>query len=222
MAVAQAPVLGLARTIALEHPELRARCVDLDPADGAGDRRSAGAELLAGRTRARSRTGAAMRQAARLARFAADHRAPSRPSGAAASSTRSPGILDGLELRPLDAASTRPRRGRDRGPGDRPELPGRAERARHVPRRPGAARRRVRGRRPAVGAASQGLAPGDAVVALARRAASRRHVTTRADLGGAQAARLDVRARRPRCRSPSSRPTTACARLATCAPASAC
>ncbi|WP_437917387.1 SDR family NAD(P)-dependent oxidoreductase [Sorangium sp. So ce302] len=40
-AVSQAPLWGLGRTIALEHPELRCTRIDLDPAAGAGD-----AELL--------------------------------------------------------------------------------------------------------------------------------------------------------------------------------
>ena len=50
VAVAQAPVLGLARTIALEHPELRTRCIDLDPADGVATGDLLAQELLSGDT----------------------------------------------------------------------------------------------------------------------------------------------------------------------------
>ncbi|TVP48085.1 MAG: SDR family NAD(P)-dependent oxidoreductase [Gemmatimonadales bacterium] len=37
LAVAQAPLWGLGRTVQLEHPELNARCLDLDPASGGSD-----------------------------------------------------------------------------------------------------------------------------------------------------------------------------------------
>ncbi len=44
-ALTQAPLWGLGRTIALEHPELRATCVDLDPAPEADDSQSLFDEL---------------------------------------------------------------------------------------------------------------------------------------------------------------------------------
>ena len=47
VAVEQAPQLGLARTIALEHPELRCACVDLDPARPGDEVHTLSTELLA-------------------------------------------------------------------------------------------------------------------------------------------------------------------------------
>ncbi len=47
LAVGQAPVWGLARVIALERPELRCRCLDLDPERPDGEARELLAELLA-------------------------------------------------------------------------------------------------------------------------------------------------------------------------------
>ncbi len=103
---AQAPLWGLGRIIALEHPELYGGCVDLDPT--AGREREQLDNLLAemrqtnGEQQVAFRAG--VRHVARLARRqdagesqppAARSREPVRLEVA------SPGILDSLELRPL-------------------------------------------------------------------------------------------------------------------------
>ncbi len=99
VAVAQAPVLGLARTIALEHPELRTRCLDLDPADGPAAADLVAAELLAGDTESEVAYRHGVRHVARLTRLAAERREAA-SEDALRVVTATPGVLDSLELRP--------------------------------------------------------------------------------------------------------------------------
>jgi acyl transferase domain-containing protein/aryl carrier-like protein len=81
VAVAQAPLLGLGRVIALEHPELRCVRVDLDPARPEGEPHALLAELLANGAEDEIAWRAGQRFVGRLARGAPDARP--RASGSA-------------------------------------------------------------------------------------------------------------------------------------------
>jgi NADPH:quinone reductase-like Zn-dependent oxidoreductase/acyl carrier protein len=103
-AVAQAPVWGLAKVVALEHPELLCRCVDLDPAKSPSDAAAdLAAELLAATPEQQIAYRGSTRYAARLRRH----------NTGAAESVRleiaERGVLDHLELAP--APRTAPGRG---------------------------------------------------------------------------------------------------------------
>ena len=109
LSVAQAPVFGLARSISVEHPELRATCIDLDPA-AIGDSVSLmwqdlaapdAEDLIAFRS--------GTRHVARLVR--SPLATPARmPAGPVSLEIGAKGMLDKLELRPI--ARTPP------GPGE--------------------------------------------------------------------------------------------------------
>jgi len=71
LSVAQAPLLGLGRVIAMEHPELRCGRVDLDPTHPAGEVEALLAELLAGDAEDEVALRGGERRVARLV-----HRAP--------------------------------------------------------------------------------------------------------------------------------------------------
>ena len=134
-----------ARVIALEHPELRATLVDLDPADAGGAEALAGASssVADGETRSRCARRAPARARACTPRGRrGGPPAPAAPSLrldiARARRPRQPRVGAGR------SGARRAGRGGDRGRGHRAQLPRRAERARHVPGRRRAARRRVR------------------------------------------------------------------------------
>jgi NADPH:quinone reductase-like Zn-dependent oxidoreductase/acyl carrier protein len=99
LAVGQAPVWGLASTVALEHPELRCTRVDLDPAGGGGDLLAA--ELLAGSDEDQIALRGGVRHVARLARSAATDGELARPTTESYRlDVGTPGVLDQLVLRP--------------------------------------------------------------------------------------------------------------------------
>jgi NADPH:quinone reductase-like Zn-dependent oxidoreductase/SAM-dependent methyltransferase len=97
VAVEQATVLGLGRTIALEHPELRCALVDLDPADDAPEDRLCD-ELLADPDDDEIVHRAGTRQVARLVSDRPS--APARPASRVVA--ESPGVLDSLALRAIE------------------------------------------------------------------------------------------------------------------------
>jgi acyl transferase domain-containing protein/NADPH:quinone reductase-like Zn-dependent oxidoreductase/NAD(P)-dependent dehydrogenase (short-subunit alcohol dehydrogenase family) len=97
VAVAQAPVVGLTRTIALEHPELRVRSIDVDPADGPAAADVVVHELLAGDGESEIAYRSGLRSAPRLVRLAAEPR--SETDQAFRVENGAPGTLDGLALR---------------------------------------------------------------------------------------------------------------------------
>ena len=99
----RAPLLALARTIPLEHADLRCTSIDLDPLPGAGEIDAFLAELLAADGEAQLAIRADRPYVARLVRSAA---APSLAAGGAdvgqpvALEIAERGVLDRLELRP--------------------------------------------------------------------------------------------------------------------------
>ena len=181
LAVAQAAAWGLGRIVALEHPELRCVRVDLDPAPEADVAGSLLAELDSRSGEDQVGVRGDVRHVARLVRSA---RRPDR-SLAGDSALRleatTPGVLDGLSLRPA------PRR---------PPGPGEVEIAvaavglnfRDVlsalgmyPGDAGPLGGECAGRVAAVGEGVEGLDVGDEVAAIAAGAFAS-HVTTRAEL----------------------------------------
>jgi acyl transferase domain-containing protein/NADPH:quinone reductase-like Zn-dependent oxidoreductase/short-subunit dehydrogenase len=101
-ALGAAPLWGLARTIALEHPELRCTRIDLDPWGAPEDEADL---LLAEIGRApESEDQVAFRQGrrrvARLVRIGVDR--STIPEGPVRLAATRPGVLDGLELLPLE------------------------------------------------------------------------------------------------------------------------
>jgi NADPH:quinone reductase-like Zn-dependent oxidoreductase/acyl carrier protein len=100
LAVAQAPVFGLARSISVEHPELRATCIDLDPASIAGSVAAMWPELTAPEAEDLIAFRGGTRHVARLVR--SPLAAPKKgPSGPVSLEIGAKGMLDKLELRPL-------------------------------------------------------------------------------------------------------------------------
>ena len=103
---AQAPVWGLAKTIALEHPELDCVCVDLDPDAGPGDEEEI-ASLAAELDEPGSEAQVALRQSgrriARLARVRRSRNADGATHAAApwCLAPAVPGALDTLARRPV-------------------------------------------------------------------------------------------------------------------------
>ena len=140
LAPSQAPGWGLARTLRREHPELRCTCLDLDPAAGGeAEIEAILAELdLDAEPEVALRRG--LRYVPRLAR-ARRARPPVRPASRLPTRRRRTGEPRWAPARGARPKGPRARRGGDRGRGDRPQLQGRPLRARHVPRRPGSARR---------------------------------------------------------------------------------
>jgi acyl transferase domain-containing protein/NADPH:quinone reductase-like Zn-dependent oxidoreductase len=180
MAVAQAPVVGLARTIALEHPELRVRSIDMDPADGPAAADVVCQELLGGDAESEVAYRGGIRHAPRLVRLAAEPRDDS-VSHASRVVNGSPGTLDTLELRRIAR--------RPPGPGE-VEIEVRAiglnfrdvlNALGMYPGDPGPLGSECAGVVSAVGPGGHGLVAGMSVIAVAAGSFAT-HVTTRADL----------------------------------------
>ncbi|MEU8547597.1 type I polyketide synthase [Streptomyces roseoverticillatus] len=76
LSVAHAPVWGLGRVAAVEHPELRPTLVDLDPSQGAAAARWIADELRAGDAETQVAVRSGVRHAARLVRRASPRTAP--------------------------------------------------------------------------------------------------------------------------------------------------
>ena len=106
IALAQSPVAGLGSTIALEHPELHCRRIDLDPIARPDEVRDLFEEIQAGRDENQIAFRNGTRHVARLTRCAAQvclaeagrELQPGRPFQL---QIASPGLLDSLSLRPL-------------------------------------------------------------------------------------------------------------------------
>jgi acyl transferase domain-containing protein/NAD(P)-dependent dehydrogenase (short-subunit alcohol dehydrogenase family)/acyl carrier protein len=104
VAVAQGPVWGLGRTIALEHPDLHCKRIDLDPAAGRDDIEALCAELVRDEAEDQIVFRSGMRHVSRLVRI------PSKAAAAGASRRRERpvrleiserGLFDNLKLEPL-------------------------------------------------------------------------------------------------------------------------
>jgi polyketide synthase 12 len=108
VAVQQAPLTGLARAVALEHPELRCTTIDLDPFGDDRDAMLLGAELRSDDTERQVAYRDGQRLVARLAR--------TRPAPAPPTVTR-PFRIDGSG-RSLDEIFLRPLERRPPGPGE--------------------------------------------------------------------------------------------------------
>ncbi|WP_329101433.1 type I polyketide synthase [Micromonospora sp. NBC_01699] len=102
-ALGQAPLWGLAGTVALEHPELRCTRIDLDPAGTGDDAASLVAELHAGGRDDQVALRAENRHVARLGRCADDDRRHLTRPGVESFRLEvgAPGVLDQLVLRPV-------------------------------------------------------------------------------------------------------------------------
>jgi epothilone polyketide synthase D len=195
---AQAPVLGLARVIAMEHSELRCGRIDLDGVASPDDVRALHAELVADDDEDEVAWRAGARSALRLARVTPSEGPSSRiePPGGRPFVLRigQPGVIDRLELGPLER--------RPPGPGEVeieveaaginfrdvlltlgvvPDEAGYGASAAAVSRdrRPGI---ECAGRVVSVGEGVAQLVAGDDVIALAPRGAMASHVTTPAAL----------------------------------------
>ncbi|WP_437873438.1 SDR family NAD(P)-dependent oxidoreductase [Sorangium sp. So ce363] len=192
VSVMQAPVLGLGRTIAMEHAELRCCRVDLDPARPAGEIHALLAELLAGDAEEEVALHGGERRVARLVRRApeAGRRERLEPAGQRPFRLEidKPGVLDDLTLRAAERRAP--------GPGEveiaveaaglnfldvllamgvmPDDVPGTAD-------GPMVLGGECAGRIVAVGEGVSGFAVGDPVIALARGAFAS-HVTTPAVL----------------------------------------
>ncbi|MBI1357400.1 MAG: SDR family NAD(P)-dependent oxidoreductase [Acidobacteria bacterium] len=101
VAPAHAALWGLARTAALEHPELGLHCIDLDAEPGPQDAVRLADELLRGGDEGQVTLRGAERRVARLTRWAPSSATSVRPAGDAAFRLEidQPGILDELRLR---------------------------------------------------------------------------------------------------------------------------
>ena len=190
-AVIQAPLWGLGRTIALEHPELRCQCVDLDPSPAADPLPALLAEITSAPDENESAWRGTVRFAARLARWSS----PPSPIPAATGPVRleatSQGRLESLVLRPMSR--------RTPGPGE-VEIRVRAAGLNFkdvlsaldlYPGAPGPLGGECAGTVVAVGSGVEGLAVGTEVVALASGALAT-HVTVDAALVVPRPASLSV------------------------------
>jgi NADPH:quinone reductase-like Zn-dependent oxidoreductase/aryl carrier-like protein len=112
VAIAQAPVLGLGRVIAAEHPDLRCLRIDLDPARPAGEIDTLVAELLADDDEAEVAWRGGERRVARLVRRAPEARGRERVEPAGDRAFRleidQPGVLDDLVLRAVERRAPGP------------------------------------------------------------------------------------------------------------------
>jgi NADPH:quinone reductase-like Zn-dependent oxidoreductase/SAM-dependent methyltransferase/acyl carrier protein len=106
LAPAQAPEWGLARTVRLEHPELRCTCVDLDPAGDPDEAAALAAELGRGGEEGEVALRPGGRRALRLVRHRRALRAPPVAPYRLAASVR--GDLDALRLEPLERRAPGP------------------------------------------------------------------------------------------------------------------
>ena len=109
--LAQAPLIGFGRTVALEHPELRATRLDLDPARPAGEVAALVAELLGDGADEEVALRGGARRVARLI-----HRLPEAASRREPAGDRpyrlelaEPGVLDRLALKVLERRAPGPR-----------------------------------------------------------------------------------------------------------------
>ncbi len=111
-ALGQAPLWGLGKVIALEHPELSCTRIDLDPAMPASEVAALCEQLLAPDDEPEIAFRGESRQVARLARYRPKARSRTPDSDAAEGAMRvestTPGILDGLTLRPAQRRAPRP------------------------------------------------------------------------------------------------------------------
>ena len=196
--VVQAPVLGLARVIAMEHGELRCGRIDLDGATSSDDARVLHAELVADDAEDEVAWRGGTRSALRFARAMPGEGPSSRLEPAAgrpfALRIGQPGVIDRLELAPLERRSP--------GAGEVeiaveaaginfrdvlltlgviPDEVGHASSGLAVSPgvQPGV---ECAGRVVSIGEGVARLAVGDAVIALAPRGAMASHVTTSASL----------------------------------------
>ncbi len=189
-ALAQAPVWGLARTLAMEHPDFRCTCVDLDVAADAANDRLLFAEICSGS----AEDHVAFRDGRRYVARLLQHSAEGVPEQSAASQPvrleiTARGVLDNLRLQP--AARRQP------GPGEiEIEVKATGLNFRDVlnalglyPGEAGALGHECAGIVAAVGPGVTGLAPGDAVLAVALGSFST-FVTTPAALAIRKPARL--------------------------------
>ena len=167
VAVEQSTVLGLGRTIALEHPELRCTLVDLDPADEDMGPEYLCDEILADADEDEIVYRAGIRHIARLVTCAATGPRSRSPRPAAEVFAGRQGVLDSLTLRPLQR--------RVPGPGE-VEIEVRAVGLNFkdvlnvlglYPGDPGPLGSECAGILTAVGPGVEGLQPGQAVVAVA-------------------------------------------------------
>lgn len=97
----QAPLWGLARTVALEYPMLRCSCIDLDAHPQPGEAARLGSELLADGPENQVAYRGAARCVLRLVRYQAPAIRPTRPAAPGEAfrlATSTPGILDHLTL----------------------------------------------------------------------------------------------------------------------------
>src|SRR5262249_32610133 len=103
VSVPQAPLLGLGRTVALEHPELRCARLDLDPALVEGEEAAVLAELLADDGGEEGALRAGLRWVGRLGHRGAESRPREKGEPAHGRPFRltldKPGVLDSLQLR---------------------------------------------------------------------------------------------------------------------------
>ncbi|HUG36788.1 MAG TPA: methyltransferase, partial [Candidatus Limnocylindrales bacterium] len=181
VAVSQAPALGLARTIALEHPELRCARIDVDPEGGPTDVSALAAEIIAADAEDEVAYRGGARHVARLTARPAPDRPDGRETGVLKVVTGTAGSLDSLMLRPADR--------RPPGPGE-VEIEVRATGLNFkdvlnvlgmYPGDPGPLGSECAGTISAVGPLVAGLQPGQAVVAVAPGSFAT-HVTTGAGL----------------------------------------
>jgi NADPH:quinone reductase-like Zn-dependent oxidoreductase/acyl carrier protein len=98
LALAQAPVWGLGKVIALEHPDLRCVCVDLDPAREVDEAEILMAELLAEESEPQVAWRNLTRYVARLAHSATKAKLVTQPFEL---NITARGVLDNIVLRPL-------------------------------------------------------------------------------------------------------------------------
>jgi polyketide synthase 12/myxalamid-type polyketide synthase MxaB len=171
LAPAQAPLWGLGKVIALEHPELRCVRLDLDPADAVSDAQPILDELLAPDDEDQVAIRAGTRYVARLARATV---APEPPATGAPTDEK-PVRLEIGERGTLDSLALRPAPRRPPGP-DEVEIRVQATGLNFkdvlntlgmYPGDPGPLGGECAGRIVAVGSDVQGLAVGDEVVVLA-------------------------------------------------------
>ena len=111
-ALGQAPLWGLGKVIALEHPELSCTRVDLDPAMPASEVATLCEQLLAPDDEPEIAFRGESRRVARLARYRRRARSRTPDSDAAEGAMRventTPGILDGLTMRPAQRRAPGP------------------------------------------------------------------------------------------------------------------
>jgi hypothetical protein len=197
-----APLWGLARTAALEHPELRPFVIDLDPVPWAGEDEALLAEILsAGEGSVASGWQVALRGGkryeARLTRVRCDRPAKAaRPEAAPVRlEIRTPGSSTTSSSDP-PPAGPRPRGGRDQGARGRCQLQDLLKALGVYPEEPGPLGDRCAGIVSAIGPGSRAASQEDEVVALYGRSQPSRW---RPRTGGCQAGGVGLHDLRTRC-----------------------